>query len=74
MSNNKQYTKEEITKIVNDEIKNFIKKELDTELKNIISKSNSNSRKEMTNVVKDGLAKFAEFMFVRKGVWQSDIK
>ena len=69
-----QYTKEELKKIINDEIKSFVKSELDMELKRIMSKSNSDSRKEMTSVVKDGLAKFAEFMFIRKGIWQNDIK
>ena len=74
MTPKNQYTKEELKKIVNDEIKSFVKDELDYELKKLMSKSNSDVRKETTNVVKDGLAKFAEFMFVRKGIWQNDIK
>lgn len=74
MTKDTKYTKEEIKKIVNDEIKRFVKSEFDGELKRLLSKSNSDSRKEVTNVVKDGLAKFAEFMFIRKGIWQGDIK
>lgn len=74
MPKESKYSKEEIKKIISDEIKQFIKNELDVELKKLMSKSNSESRKEMTNVVKDGLAKFAEFMFIRKGIWQNDIK
>lgn len=74
MTSKNQYSKEELKNIVNDEIKSFVKNELDSELKKLMSKSNSDVRKEMTNVVKDGLAKFAEFMFVRKGIWQNDIK
>jgi hypothetical protein len=74
MATKTQYNKEELKKIINDEIKSFVKSELDNELKKIMSKTSSDSRKEMTNVVKDGLAKFAEFMFVRKGIWQNDIK
>lgn len=74
MANKNQYTKEELKNIINDEIRSFVKKELEGEVKRLLSKSNGDVRKEMTNVVKDGLAKFAEFMFVRKGVWQTDIK
>ena len=74
MADKTQYTKEELKKIVNTEIKSFVRNELDAELKKIMAKTNSDSRKEMTNVVKDGLAKFAEFMFIRKGIWQNDIK
>ena len=74
MATKTEYTKEELKTIVNDEIKQFVKNELDGELKRIMSKTGSDSRKEMTNVVKDGLAKFAEFMFIRKGIWQNDIK
>lgn len=74
MTTKTQYTKEELKKIVNDEINSFVKNELDYELKQLMSKSNSDTRKETLNVVKDGLGKFAEFMFVRKGIWQNDIK
>lgn len=74
MATKTQYTKEELKSIVNDEIKQYVKNELDSELKRIMSKTSSDTRKEMTTVVKDGLAKFAEFMFIRKGIWQNDIK
>ena len=74
MSNKKQYTVEELKSIINDELKKFLKKELDNEIKKILSNKNSAARKEVNDIVKNGLAKFAEFMFVRKGVWQSDIK
>lgn len=74
MANNNQYTKEELKNIINSEIKSFVKNELESEIKRLLSKSGGDVRKEMANVVKDGLAKFAEFMFVRKGVWQTDIK
>lgn len=74
MSKKNEYTKEDIKNIVQDEIQKFFKSSLDDEVKKIISKSNGASRKEMLGIVKHGLAKFAEFMFVRKGIWQGDIK
>lgn len=69
-----EYTKEDIKNIVDDEIRRYVKKELDNEIKTILAKSNSNTRKETLEIVKTGLAKFAEFMFIRKGIWQGDIK
>lgn len=74
MARNKQYTKEEITKMINDEMKSFIKSELENEVKKLIAKSNGNVRNEINDMVKNGLSKLAEFLWVRKGVWQSDIK
>ena len=74
MTSNKQYTKEEIKDIVNDEIRSFVKSELEREVKKLMSKSSSDVRKEMNDIVKNGLAKFAEFMFIRKSIWQNDIK
>lgn len=74
MANKTQYTKEELKNIINAEIKSFVKNEMENEVKKLLSKPSGNVRKEVANVVKDGLAKFAEFMFVRKGVWQTDIK
>ena len=74
MAANKQYTKEELTKIINDELKSFIKNELEREVKQILSKSGGSARKEVNDIVKNGLSKLAEFLWVRKGVWQSDIK
>ena len=67
-------TKEDIKKIVKDEIKNFIQREFDTEIQKILSKSTGKSRKEMVKLVKDGVAKLAEFLWVRKSVWQNDIR
>ena len=74
MARNKQYTKEEITKMINDEMKSFIKSELENEVKKLIAKSNGNVRNEINDMVKNGLSKLAEFLWIRKGVWQSDIK
>ena len=74
MATNKQYTKEELTNIINDELKSFVKNELEREVKKMLSKSGSGARKEVNDIVKNGLSKLAEFLWVRKGVWQSDIK
>ncbi len=74
MAINKQYNKEEIVKIINDELKSFVKSELEREVKNLLSKSGSDVRKEVNDLVKNGLSKLAEFLWVRKGVWQTDIK
>ena len=74
MAANKQYTKEELTRIINDELKSFVKNELEREVKKMLSKQGSDARKEVNDIVKNGLSKLAEFLWVRKGVWQSDIK
>jgi len=74
MAANKQYTKEELTNIIKDELKSFVRNELEREVKKMLSKSGSDARKEVNDIVKNGLSKLAEFLWVRKGVWQSDIK
>jgi len=74
MAANMQYTKEELSRIINDELKSFVKNELEREVKKMLSKQGSDARKEVNNIVKNGLSKLAEFLWVRKGVWQSDIK
>jgi len=66
--------KSEVTKIVKDEIKRFITRELDNEISKILKGNNSKARKESIEITKEGLTKLAEFLWIRRNVWKGDIK
>jgi hypothetical protein len=70
----KDLTKTEIKDIVSDEINKFIKSKLDDEVSDVLKKSGSKSGKITADIVKRGLSKLAEFLWIRKNVWMSDIK
>lgn len=67
-------SKSDIKKIINDELDNFAKNKLDAEVGAIMKKSNSTTRKETVKLAKDALAAFAKYMWIRKTIWQADIK
>ena len=67
-------SKSEVKKIVKDELDNFAKNELDKEIKAIMQKSNSKTRKETLELTKMALAAFAKYLWIRKTVWQADIR
>jgi len=66
--------KSDIKKIIKDELDNFAKNQLDKEIKSLMAKSNSSTRKESIEIVKMALAAFAKYMWIRKSVWQTDIR
>ena len=70
----KDLTKIDIENIVQAEIKGFIADELDDIVGKLIKKTNSKTRNASTDIVKLGLTKLAEFLWVRKSVWQADIR
>lgn len=70
----KDLKKSDLEKIVKDEIKKFIKDELDGYISDFLSKSNSKSKKVTNDLIKQGLSKLAEFLYIRRNVWQADIK
>lgn len=67
-------TKTEIKKIVEDEIKIYLEKVLDDEIAKLLKTNNSKTRRESTTISKNAVGKLAEFMWVRKSIWQNDIK
>lgn len=69
-----QLTKQDIEKIVNDEIKRFVSDSLDKELKKILANGNSQSRKEMIKTIKDSMETVYKTLWQKREFWKSDIK
>jgi len=69
-----ELTKLDIKKIVNDEIKSFIIKDLDKEIAKILKQKSSQSREVSAELVKDGIQALASFLYIRRSIWRSDIK
>jgi len=67
-------SKSDVKNIVKDELDKFAKNELDIELGKLIKNSNSKGRNEILKITKDALAAFAKYMWIRKTLWQSDIR
>jgi histone H3/H4 len=70
----KELTKREVERIVKDEIKKFVNSELDDEISKLLKQISSKSRKTNAEMVKDGISKLAEFLWIRRNVWKDDIK
>ena len=70
----KDLSRLDVEKIVKDEIKRFITMELDKEMADLLTKTTSKTRKADAENSKKALAKLAEFLWIRKAVWQNDIK
>lgn len=66
--------KSEVKRIVKDEIKRFITRELDNEISKILRGNNTKARKETIEITKEGLSKLAEFLWIRRNVWKGDIR
>lgn len=70
----KEITRDDVTKIVKDELDKHFSKIFETEMHKIISNANSKSRKEIINIIKKTITSVHKFMYIRKDVWGSDIK
>lgn len=66
--------KQDVQKIVNDEIRAFIKDSLDKEVKIMISKSNSPTRGEIVSMIKNGLEAVYKVLWQKRDFWKTDIK
>lgn len=66
--------KQEITKIVNSEISNFIKDRLDQEISRILKQSNSKSRTELIDSMKKSIESVYRVLWQKRDFWKSDIK
>ena len=69
-----ELSKSEVKNMIDDEINKFIKSQLDDEVSKILKKSTGKSREITKDIVKNGLSKLAEFLWIRKNIWQNDIK
>lgn len=66
--------KTDIEKIVNDEIKKFVKDSLDKEIKRIIHNSGSQSRDEMITTIKNAMESVYKMLWTKRDFWKTDIK
>jgi len=66
--------KNDIEKIVNDEIKKFVSDMLDKEMKKILRNSNSQSREEMVNTIKNAMEAVYKVLWQKREFWKTDIK
>ena len=64
----------EVTDIVKTEIKKFMQDQLDKEVKEVLRKSNTQSRKEMVETIKDALEAAFKVFWYKREFWKSDIK
>ena len=69
-----KYTKGDIEKIVNDEIRNFIADSLDKEVKKILQNKNSQSRTELIKTIKDSMERVYKTLWQKREFWKTDIK
>jgi len=66
--------KQEVKKIVNDEIRAFIKDSFDKEMKTVLAKSNSHSRGEIISMMKNALEAVYKVLWQKRDFWKTDIK
>lgn len=66
--------KTEVSSLIKDEIKNFIKNSLDDEVKKIISRKGSKSRNELVKTIADGMEGVYKVLWQKRDFWKKDIK
>jgi polyribonucleotide nucleotidyltransferase len=64
----------EVKEIVNSEIKKFVDDSLDKEMKKILRNSNSQSREEVINTIKNAMESVYKMLWQKKDFWKADIK
>lgn len=64
----------EVKDIVRDEINKFIEVSLDKEIKKLLNKGNTQTRSEMSNIIKTALESVYKSLWQKKDFWQSSIK
>jgi len=64
----------DIKGIVKDELNKFVANSLDNEIKKILSKSNSQSRKELISTIKNSIEAVYKVLWQKRDFWKSDIK
>lgn len=66
--------KNEVKSIIDGEIKKFVNDSLDKEISKILRKSNSQSRTELINTMKNALDSVYKLLWMKKEFWKADIK
>lgn len=67
-------TKKEVQDIVAREIEKFYKDSFDDKMKDVLKKSNSKSREEIVETIKDALEAAFKMFWYKRNFWKSDIK
>lgn len=68
------FTKTEIENIVDTAIDEFIKKQLDSEVAKLNTKNGSKTRDSNNELIKNGIEKLAQFLWMQKATWKNNIK
>lgn len=64
----------EVEDIIKSEIKKFYSDSLDKEMAKVLHDTNSKSRKEVVNTIKNGLEAAFKVFWVKRDFWKTDIK
>ena len=67
-------TKKEVQEIVGREIEKFYRDSFDSKMEDVLKKSNSASRREIINTIKDALEAAFKMFWYKRDFWKSDIK
>jgi len=67
-------SKTEVEKIVKDEIKKYIANKLDDDISKLVKSMSSKTRKASVDISKGAINKLAEFLWIRRSIYQNDIK
>lgn len=67
-------TKSEVEQIVDDEIKKFIDKKLDIEVSKYINRTGSKSHESTNELVKNGIDKLVQYLYIQRSAWKNNIK
>lgn len=65
--------KEEVTTIVNDEVKKFVSNSLDKEMKKILH-GNTETRNELINTIRNSMEAVYKSLWQKREIWKNDIK
>jgi hypothetical protein len=66
--------KNDIKEIVKDEISKFVNDSLDKEVKKILRNSNSQSRAELVDIIRNAFDSVYKVLWQKKDFWKTDIK
>jgi len=67
-------TKKEVQEIVGREIEKFYRDDFDSKMNAVLKKSDSASRKEVVNTIKNALESAFKMFWYKRDFWKSDIK
>lgn len=66
--------RKEIIEVINSELKKFAKDSLDAEMKKILQRSSSQSRKELVDSIKNALEAAFKILWIKRDFWKTDIR